>query len=90
MANKSKSTSWSWRSVINLFAFIAIVCIGIALLIGKIGVGSIAGAFRTVAEVLAYSLTAISAFFFAHSKRHWAYYLIWTICVVLIVDLMIL
>lgn len=87
MANKS--SSWNWRSVINLFAFIAIVCIGIALLIGKLG-WSISGAFRTVAEIIAYSLTAISAFFFANSKRHWAYYLIWVICVVLIVVLMIL
>lgn len=87
----SKNTSgWSWKSFLNLIAFIAIFCIGISLLIGKIGVGSIAGAFQTVAEILAYSVTAVSAFFFAHSRRHWAYYLIWVICVALIVVLMIL
>ncbi|MGN0961724.1 MAG: hypothetical protein ACI4PF_05990 [Christensenellales bacterium] len=87
----AKNTSnWNWRNLINLLAYVAIFCIGVALLVGKIGVGSIAGAFRTVAEILAYTVTAISAFYFAVSRRHWAYYLIWIICVVLIVVLMVI
>lgn len=87
----AKNTSnWNWRHFLNLIAYVAIFCIGVSLLIGKIGVGSIAGAFRTVAEVLAYSVTAVSAFYYACSRRHWAYYLIWVICVVLIVVMMII
>ena len=84
------TSSWGWRGILNLFAYVSIVCIGLALLIGKIGGGQLAGAFRTVAEILAYTLTAISAYFFAHSRRHWAYYLIWIVCVVLMVVMMIL
>ena len=79
-----------WRSVLNLIAYIAIVCIGVALLIGKIGGASLAGSFKRVAEILAYTVTAVSAFYFANSRRHWAYYLIWVICVVLIVVIMII
>lgn len=86
----AKNTSnWSWRGFINLISFIAIVCIGIALLVGKIS-SSIAGAFNLIAEILAYFVAAISAFYFAVSKRHWAYYLVWVVCVVLIIVLMIL
>lgn len=87
----AKNTSnWNWRHFINLIAYAAIFCIGVALLIGRIGAGSIAGAFRTVAEILAYSVTAVSAFYYAVSRRHWAYYLIWVICVVLIVVTMVI
>lgn len=87
----AKNTSnWNWRNFINMLAYVATFCIGVALLVGRLGVGSIAGAFRTVAEILAYVVTAISAFYFACSRRHWAYYLIWVICVVLIVVLMII
>lgn len=98
MANKKTTTttttttkkSMSWRSVLNLIAYVAIVCIGVALLVGKIGGTSIAGAFHKVAEILAYLVTAVSAYYFASSRRHWAYYLVWVICVVLIVVLMII
>lgn len=83
------TSSWSWRSFLNLIAYVAIFCIGVALLIGKFS-GSIAGAFRTVAEILAYAVTAVSAFYYAVSRRHWAYYLIWVICVVLIIVLMVI
>ena len=99
MANKSttktttKTTTrkpMGWRSLLNLIAYVAIVCIGVALLVGKIGGTSIAGAFHKVAEILAYLVTAVSAFYFARTRSHWAYYLIWVICVVLIVVLMII
>ncbi len=79
-----------WRGIINLTSYVAICCIGIALLVGRIGVGSIAGAFHTVAEILAYLVTAIAAFSFAKNRRHWAYYLVWVVCVVLIIVLMII
>jgi len=79
-----------WRSFLNLISFVAIVCIGVALLIGKIGAGSLAGAFSKVAEILAYTVTAVSAFYFARSRSHWAYWVIWLVCVILIVVLMII
>lgn len=90
--NGSSTQRFGWRSFINLISYGAICCIGIALLVGVIAGrnSQIAGAFHTVAELLAYTVTAISAFFFANSRRHWAYYLIWVICVVLIVVLMVI
>lgn len=83
------TSSWSWKTVLNCISFVAIACIGIALLIGKIS-SSLAGAFQTVAEILAYFVTAISALYFAISRRHWAYYLVWAVCVVLIIVLKII
>ena len=79
-----------WRSFVNLMAFVATCCIGAALLVGRIGVGSIAGAFSTVAEVLAYLVTAIAAFNFARARGNWVCYTVWVVCVVLIVVLMII
>ena len=89
MSNNTKK-SWGWKSILNLISFVAICCIGISLLIGKIGVGSIAGAFRTVAEILAYLVTAIAAFNYVIARRHWAYYVVWIVCVVLIIVLMVI
>ena len=86
----TKKTSGGWRSILNLIAYIAIVCIGVALLIGKIGGTTLAGSFEKVASILAYLVTAVSAFYFAASRRHWAYYAIWIVCVVLIVVLMVI
>ena len=86
----TKKTNGGWRSILNLISYIAIVCIGVALLIGKIGGASLAASFKRVAEILAYLVTAVSAFYFANSRRHWAYYLIWLICVVLIIILMVI
>lgn len=79
-----------WRSFVNLMAYVATFCIGVALLVGRIGVGSIASAFSTVAEILAYLVTAIAAFSFARSRGHWAYYVVWIVCVVLIIVLMVI
>ncbi len=82
--------TFNWRNILNLVAFVAICFIGIALAISKIGASSLAISFKQIAEILAYVVTAVSAFFFAHSKRHWAFYLTWAICVTLIVVLMII
>ena len=82
--------SGGWKSFRNLISYVAIVCIGVALLIGRIGGSSLAGAFSKVAEILAYTVTAVSALYFARSRSHWAYWVIWLVCVVLIIVLMII
>lgn len=87
---KTVKKSFGWKGIMSAVAYVAVCCIGISLLVGKIGVGSIAGAFNTVAEVLAYLVTAAVAFGFAVRRKHWAYYTVWIVCVVLIVVLMIL
>ena len=89
MSNKNVKSS-GWRNILNLISYIAIVCIGLALLIGKIGGGSLADSLHRIAEILAYVVTAVSAFCFAVSRRHWAYWVVWIVCVVLIIVLMII
>ena len=52
------------KSFFNFCAFVATVCIGVALLVGKLlHIGSIANIFTMVAEIFAYLLCAISSFF---------------------------
>lgn len=80
----------TWRTFVNMVAYVSIVCIGLALLIGKVGAGSLAEAFEKIAQILAYIVTAIFALIFAFSRRHWVYFLIWGISVTLIVLLIIL
>lgn len=81
----SKSGS-GWKGIINLFAFVAIACIALALTIGKI-FPSLSWAFGLIAEVVAYSITAALAFRFSRSRGHWAYFVIWLVAVVLIIVL---
>ena len=85
MSNKR----FSWKGFLSFISYVAVVCIGISLLLGQF-ISSIAGAFNTVASILAFTVTAFTSFSFARSRNHWAYYLVWVICVVLIVVLMIL
>ena len=80
----------SWRGFLNLLAFIAVVCIGLALTIEKIGGGNLASLLRQISDILAYAIVAISSFYFAYNRRHWAYYVVWVVCVVLIVVFMII
>lgn len=84
------SGGMSWRGFVNLIAFIAVVCIGLALVIARIGGGNLASALRQISEILAYTIVAIASFCFAYNRRHWAYYVIWFICVALIVIFMII
>ncbi|MBE5757639.1 MAG: hypothetical protein E7345_01735 [Clostridiales bacterium] len=84
----SVSSKWSWKGIMNFLSFIATVSIAVSLVLSKIG--SISTVFRTIAEVIAYSLTTISAFFYVAYKRKLVYYIIWIICVVIIVLLLIL
>lgn len=80
----------SWRSFFNLLAFISVVCIGLAFVIGKIGGGNLASSLRQVSDILAYTIVGISSFIFAYNRRHWAYFVIWVVCVTLIVVFMII
>ena len=80
----------SWRGFLNLISFIAIVCIGLALVIGKIGGGNLASSLRQISEILAHAIVAISAFYFAYSRHHWAYYVVWVVCLALIIIFMVI
>ena len=79
-----------WGGFINLVSFVTIICIGLSLLIGRIGIGSISGAFRIIADVLAYVVTIMSSLIFVVKCRKVACYIVWAICVTTIVILLIL
>ena len=74
------------KSFVNLMAYLAIAFIAVALILGKILSffdlsSSIVGALNLIAQIIAYTITAVFAFFYAKSKQHIA----WMICYVLFV-----
>ncbi|MBO5954493.1 MAG: hypothetical protein J6Q13_00810 [Clostridia bacterium] len=74
------------KGFVNFMAYIAIAFIAVALILGKIfsavGLSStIIGALNLIAQVIAYAITAVFAFYFAKSRKHIA----WMICYVLFV-----
>ncbi len=85
MSNKTSN-----KSLMGLVAFVAVFCIGVSLLIGLLKINGISAAFAQVAQILAYIITAIIAFYFVRTKKHWAIWTIWIVSVVLIVVVMIL
>ncbi len=94
--SKNTSTSstkrvFSFRTIVNFVAYIAIFLIGVALALQVIFKNNaISDAFQMVAEILAYIIAGISAFFYARSKRNIWYLLIWIVAVILIIVMLIL
>lgn len=86
----SNKISGGAKGLMSLVAFIAVFCIGVSLVIGMLPLKGIAGAFSQVAQILAYLITAIIAFNFVKTKRHWAFWTIWVVSVVLIVVVMVM
>ena len=85
MANNNRKTT-NWRSLINFCAFIAIAMIGLALLISKlIKPGEFTSALTLVANIISYTIVAISGFYYARSRRNFVYFIIWIIAIVLII-----
>ena len=93
MANETpKKSRPTFKSFINLLAFVALVFIGLSLVLGLIfkDTGSIAVAFNTIAQVLSYMLVAYFSFLYVRTKRHWAYYVAWAVAITLIVVIVVL
>ena len=83
MSNKKNT---NWKSLINFCAFIAIAMIGLALLISNIiKPGEFTRALTLVANIIAYTIVAISGFYYARSRRNYVYFIIWVISIVLII-----
>lgn len=80
--SESKKTAYA----INLVAFVAVIIIGVALLLGKIGIGArLSGYLMGIAQIIAYSLVAIiSSFWIAHKRNVWLW-VVWGVSVALIV-----
>lgn len=70
------------KMVVNFIAFVAVILVGIALILKNTSIG---GQLQFIANVIAYVMLAVFAFFYAKSKRNIVFVLLWLAAVVLIV-----
>lgn len=76
------------KKFFNAMAFVALVISGIALLISKIFFGAnttVASVLNNIAYVLAFTVTAFSAFFYVRTKRNIVWVVVYIIAVVIVV-----
>lgn len=83
------------KGFVNLLAYIAVAFIAVALILTKIfdafDVSStITGALTLVAQVIAYTITAVFAFYYAKSKKHIAWMIAYVLFVIAIIVFFIL
>ena len=83
------------KQFVNLMAYIAIAFIAIALILGKIlsavGLSStVIGALNLIAQVIAYTITAVYAFFYAKAKRHIGWMIAYIVFVIAIIVFLVL
>ncbi len=74
------------KQFVNFMSYLAIAFIAVALILGKIlgavGLSStVVGALNLIAQIIAYTITAVFAFFYAKSRKHIA----WMICYIIFV-----
>ena len=81
----TKRTSSIW-GVLNIISFAAVICVGISLILSRVGLGGqISGALSTIAQVISYVvLIAFSCFYIAR-RRNLVLWILWVVSVVLIV-----
>ena len=83
------------KSFVNFMAYLAIAFIAVALLLGKIlgaiGLSStIVGALNLIAQIIAYTITAVFAFYYAKSRKHIAWMICYIIFVIAIIVFLVL
>lgn len=83
------------KSFISFMAYIAIAFIAVALILGKIfaafGLSStVIGALNLIAQIIAYTITAVYAFFYAKSRKHIGWMIAYIIFVVAIIIFLVL
>ena len=83
------------KSFVNFIAYIAIAFIAIALILAKIlgalDVSStIIVAFETIANIIAYAIAAVFAFYYAKSKKNIGWMIAYVVFVIAIIVFMVL
>ena len=72
--------------LVNLVSFAAVICIGVALMLSKIGaLGTVAGALMTIAQTIAYLVVSVVSFFYVYRKRNIWIWITWIVSIILIV-----
>lgn len=83
----------SFKGIMNFLAYIAVIFIGVALIIGQIfksKQGAVAEALNTISQILSYLLVAYYSLIYVKSKRNWVHFVVWAVAVTLIVVSLIL
>lgn len=83
------------KQFVNFLSYIAIAFIAVALMLSKIlglfGLSSsVIGALQLVAEIIAYTITAVFAFFYAKSKKSIGWMVAYIIFVVVIIVFLVI
>ena len=78
------------KGFVNFLAYLAIVLVALALILqyvlSAVGVSAtIVGAMSTIAQFIAYAITAVFAFYFAKSRRNIGFMIAYIVAVILIV-----
>lgn len=84
MANSKAVKNSGW--FINLAAFIAVIFIGVALILTKVGLsGQITNALLTLAQAISYLILIVISCFYVSKRRNVWIWVAWSVSVVLIV-----
>lgn len=83
------------KGFINFLAYFAVAFIAVALILTKIfsafpNMLAVASALTLIAQVVAYSITAVYAFYFAKSKKHIAWMIAYVLFVIAIIVFFVL
>lgn len=77
----SLKTGW-----LNIIAFVAVICIGISLILSKVGLsGEISNALSTIAQAISYLILIVISCFYIIKRRNVWLWVTWGVSVVLIV-----
>ena len=78
----SKSAGW----LINLISFVAVICIGVSLILTKLGfLSSIQGALMQIAQTMAYLVVSVVSFYYVYRRKNIWIWVTWVVSVVLII-----
>ena len=83
------------KGFVNFVAYIAVAFIAVALVLSKIfsvfpKLSTVTGALTLIAQIIAYTITAVYAFYFAKSKKHIAWMIAYVLFVIAIIVFFIL
>ena len=83
------------KGFVNLLAYFAVAFIAVALILTKIfssfpKLMAVADALTLIAQVVAYSITAVYAFSYAKSKKHIAWMILYILFVIAIIVFFVL
>lgn len=88
-------SSPSFKKFTSALAFVATIAISLALILQIVfknseNLSSFAGMVGLIGQIIAYSITCISAFFFVKTKRHVGWMVAYVIAVTVLVVLLVL